>query len=73
MSEWISVETGFPGTTDPISVYLPLGYRDQRIWTGCCDEEGRWLINNPDSEIWFHDAQDLVTHWMPLPKAPEDA
>lgn len=64
---WIPVTEGLPKTNKPVQVYMPKLYMS--VQTGFYDryygeDDGEWY------EHWV--APGEVTHWMPLPAAPEE-
>ena len=64
MSEWRPIETAPRDGTEVLGAW-------EFAWTGgwCLEpviyREGAWIVS------WDHDAAE-PTHWMPLPKPPED-
>lgn len=60
MTEWISVKKRLPRKA---GLYLVVDYLMGVIEKGEFDGRSRWHINAHNFE---------VTHWMPLPEAPND-
>ena len=71
-NNWISVKERLPGMTDRYGlasdrVLVAYGVNDKQIKFGWL--RGReWVTSNM---VPFA-RQELITHWMPLPEAPED-
>ena len=65
VQEWISVDDRLPEEKANCIVYYQHAY---------CDNDGYWAIGMCfyDGEKFRADPAYKVTHWMPLPPAPED-
>lgn len=65
MSEWISVKNRLPEKDTAVLCYYD-GYLDvMEYWYD--EDNGKPVFYNPPSP-----PSENVTHWMPLPKPPED-
>lgn len=85
MSQWISVKDRLPKPDDVVICYLENGYAE---CGKCCvgsfkpmegdpaGENNFWGLTTPASEWtlygWSYFHKPIVTHWMPLPEAPEE-
>lgn len=70
MTEWISVEERLPEEDDHdregwVLVRLDLSQPYHRIGRVCETSGDRWMV------LGFQCSVDSVTHWMPLPAAPD--
>lgn len=68
VSKWFSIETA-PKNATRVILYIP-GFRGDKIWTGFrlnINYEKQWCYSGG---ILNKDEQP--THWMPLPKPPEE-
>lgn len=61
MSEWISVKERLPDE----DVWVLTLQTDGDMIVNCIAFEGKWCSND-------HGFIPTVTHWMPLPKPPEE-
>lgn len=86
VSMWISVEEGIPASGRKVLLYIPErdGCRQHGMYIGEAGEvEGDpkgehnfWGVPTPGSDWrisgWSYFEEPIVTHWMPLPDAPEE-
>lgn len=70
MGEWISVKDRLPDELTPVLVFTEAD-TEQNIGMGFL-ESGKWIDGYSGRGIMMMQ-QDLVTHWMPLPKPPKEA
>lgn len=69
VSGWISIEDRLPETRHAVLVYTP---HHKNIWAASMHEDGNWYIWSPSYRILLDpDWYGPITHWMPLPEAPE--
>lgn len=64
MSEWISVKDSLPGTAVPVLIGNP--YWDYPVVAAYAGVDGVWM------DTWHLRLTYTPTHWMPLPKPPEE-
>lgn len=65
-SDWISVEERLPDEFVSVLVYMPDESPLPTVHEGFLAREGVWYANHFDREPME------ITHWMPLPSAPEE-
>ena len=65
MSEWINVKDRLPEEWVDVLVFSKAGFQEIAVWIGI---PGVWRVS------WNHNLMEKhsVTHWMPLPKPPEE-
>ena len=63
MTDWISVKDRLPEPGEYILVYCPTR-KYAPVWLGWYWEDFFYLFEQDD---------DDVTHWMPMPKPPQEA
>lgn len=67
MSEWISVKDRFPLYKQCVLVYLDTKVITEAVYRGEYDK-GEHIFR---IELTHEDTAERVTHWQPLPAAPE--
>lgn len=65
---WISVNDRLPEKRKAVLAYAP---RYNNIWTVVLKDNG-WHILAPVGSKYDPDWDGPITHWMPLPKPPEE-
>lgn len=69
MNEWISVKERLPeGGYLLLAVRYPTA---SETILGSCDSDGNFI--DEDGYYFGHQRNGIVTHWMPLPKPPEES
>ncbi len=63
--EWISVEDRLPNPFETVLVHMPLEKPLPTVHAGYISKDGEWVGG------LFNRDKDEVTHWMPLPEAPD--
>lgn len=64
--EWISVEERLPDPFVTVLVHMPQEKPLPTVHAGYISKDGEWVGG------MFKRDKDEVTHWMPLPEAPDD-
>lgn len=67
---WIPVSERLPEANDPVLLFCSDGFASTTTW-GVRDERGEWLDYLDTSDDYPNDRSD-VTHWRPLPPAPQE-
>ena len=65
MSKWISVKKRLPFSGEDVLVAVRWAGRPATVDMSFVDDEGEWAMWS--AKRWE------ITHWMPLPKPPEEA
>lgn len=66
--KWISVKDQLPDETRTVIIFVnATGWQKSGVSFGWLHEDGDWVIEEPDRFT-----NPSVTHWMPLPKGPEE-
>ena len=73
-SGWISVDDRMPNIYQEVLIYIPKGSQVLAAMYACENKEvefiGGWALK-PGYERYISLESHAVTHWMPLPDAPE--
>lgn len=67
--KWISVEDRLPEIRHAVLAYNPF---HKNIWAVSMHEDGEWYYWIPSTKKYDPDWQGPITHWMPMPKIPDD-
>jgi hypothetical protein len=66
MSNWIDVRDKIPNTGEVVLVCLKLGSDAPYVRHDACFCKHQWFYDR------YNDRVDCVSHWMPLPKPPQE-
>ena len=66
MSEWINVKERLPEPYESVLVHMPEEKPLPTVHEGYITGNGKWYAAHCPREA------DEITHWMPMPSAPEE-
>ena len=81
MSKWISVKKRLPFSGEDVLVAVRWAGRPATVDMSFVDDEGEWAMGSAKSHLGetlrrlrlLVTLRWEITHWMPLPKPPEEA